>query len=145
MLELGIRVGLAVDGSASNDSSDMLGEARNALLLQRVQYGADALSARDALFLATRGGADLLGFGESLGRIEPGMGADLALFDLSAFQYAGALSDPVAAIVFCGYDHRTAYTIVNGRIVVRDGQLVGIDEQQVAEQVNRIARTLISQ
>jgi cytosine/adenosine deaminase-related metal-dependent hydrolase len=143
MRELGIRVGLAVDGSASNDSSDMLGEVRNAMLLQRVRYGSDALSARAALALGTRGGADLLGFGEALGRIEVGCGADLALFDLSQLQYAGALADPVAAIVFCGYNHGAAYTVVNGQVVVRDGKLAALDEVELTDKVNQIAQRLI--
>ena len=144
MVERNIRVGLAVDGSASNDSSDMLGEARNAMLLQRVRYGPDALSARQALSLAIRGGADILGFQEKLGVIEPGLGADLALFDMSGLQYAGALSDPVAAIMFCGYNHETVYTIVNGRIVVRGGKLVAVDEEALSSKVNELARELTS-
>jgi cytosine/adenosine deaminase-related metal-dependent hydrolase len=144
MLERGVRVGLAVDGSASNDSSDMLGEARNALLLQRVQYGPDALSARAALRLATRGGADLLGFQDGLGQIAEGMGADLALFDLSHFQYAGALSDPVAAIVFCGYNHQVTHTIVNGKVVVRNGTLTDFDEGELVSKFNQIAHKLIT-
>jgi len=144
MLERGVRVGLAVDGSASNDSSDMLGEARNALLLQRVQYGPNALSARATLRLATRGGADLLGFQDGLGQIAEGMGADLALFDLSHVQYAGALSDPVAAIVFCGYNHQVTHTIVNGKVVVRNGKLTGFDEGELVSKFNQIARKLIT-
>ena len=142
MREMGIRLCLGVDGSASNDSSDMLGEARNALLLQRVKYGSDALSARDVLDIAIRGGADLLGFG-GIGRIEPGFAADLALFDMNSLQYAGALSDPLAAIVFSGFCHRTAYTIVNGKIVVKDGNLVGIDENEIIEGANRASSRMI--
>jgi len=143
MMDLGIRVGIGVDGSASNDASDMLGEARNAMLLQRVKYGASALTARETLKLAIQGGAELLGF-DRIGRIEPGYGADLALFDMKQFQYAGSLSDPVAAILFTGFSHETAYTIVNGRVVVRNGNLEGIDENEIACNVNRIAATLIN-
>ena len=143
MMDLGIRVGIGVDGSASNDASDMLGEARNAMLLQRVKYGASALTARETLKLAIQGGAGLLGF-DKIGRIEPGYAADLALFDMQQFQYAGALSDPVAAILFTGFSHETAYTIVNGEIVVREGRLANMDETEITGNVNRIARNLLT-
>ncbi len=143
MMDLGVRVGIGVDGSASNDTSDMLGEARNAMLLQRVKYGANALTARETLQLAIQGGAKLLGF-ERIGQIRPGYGADLALFDMKQFQYAGALSDPLAAILFTGYSHETAYTIVNGQIVVRNGKLEGMDETEITKNVNRIAEKLLS-
>lgn len=139
MRELGIRVGLAVDGSASNDTSDMLAEARQAMLLQRVQYGADALSARDVLEMATRGGADLLGFKKS-GTIMTGFAADIVGFDMSQMQYAGALSDPLAALIFTGFDHRASLNIVNGKIAVRNGKLVNIDEDELAAQIDEIAR-----
>ena len=144
MAARGIRVGLAVDGSASNDSSDMLGEVRNAMLLQRVRYGSDALSARQSLSLAIGGGLKLLNFDQRLGAISPGMGADLILFDMSKMQYAGALFDPLAAIVFCGYDHQTAYTIVDGKVVIREGKLVGFDEEDLAQKVNDIAWRLFA-
>ncbi|NOY23909.1 MAG: 8-oxoguanine deaminase [Acidobacteria bacterium] len=143
MMDLGIRVGIGVDGSASNDASDMLGEARNAMLLQRVKYGADALTARETLKLAIQGGAELLGF-DRIGRIEPGYGADLALFDMKQFQYAGSLSDPVAAVLFTGFSHETAYTIVNGKVVVRNGNLTGMNENEIAGNVNRIAGKLLT-
>lgn len=141
MLDRNIPVSLGVDGSASNDSSDMLGEARNALLLQRVRYGSDALTAREALEIATQKGARMLGF-TKLGTIQPGMGADLALFDMSSLQYAGSLKDPLAAIVFTGYNHQTAYTIVNGKIVVREGHFTGYNEEKLAEKVNAVAEKL---
>jgi len=141
MLNRGIVVGLGVDGSASNDSSDMLGEARNAMLLQRVKYGPKGLSAREALSLAIKGGAEILNFPE-LGSIEEGKGADLALFNLKDIQYAGGLSDPLATIVFAGYDHGTVYTIVNGGIVVREGKLVNLCEEEIVENVNRISADL---
>ncbi len=142
MLEMGIRVGLAVDGSASNDSSDMLGEVRNAMLLQRVRYGADAMTARQALRIATRGGASLLKF-EKIGSIEKGMAADIAVFDVNKLQYAGALSDIVAAVVFTGYNHQTAYTIVNGRVVVRDGMLTTFSEEEITAKANEAARRML--
>ncbi len=124
MKKLGIPVSIGVDGSASNDTSDFLGEMRNALLLQRVHYGSDAVGAREILDMATMGGARTLGF-EGVGRLSTGWAADLALFDVHRFEYAGALEDPLAALIFAGYNHGTAYTIVNGRVVVRDGRLTG--------------------
>ncbi len=142
MLEIGVRAGIAVDGSASNDSSDMLAEARNAMLLQRVRYGADAIGAREVLRLATRGGADLLGFSE-IGQIAEGKAADLALFDMFTSQYAGALSDPLAAVVFAGYNHETVYTIVDGKIVVRNGKLTTFEEDKIVSKIHEIALTKI--
>ena len=143
MLSMGIRVGLGVDGSASNDSSDMLGEVRNAMLLQRVKYGPDALTARQALNMATRNGADLLKL-DGLGKIEQDMGADLALYDMFKLQYAGAIEDPLAAIVFSGYNHETAYTIVNGKVVVRNGKLVCYDEEEIVVKANEITKRIVN-
>jgi 8-oxoguanine deaminase len=142
MLALGIPVGLAVDGSASNDSSDFVAEMRQALLLQRIRYGPDALTAREVLGLAGRGGAALLGF-SGLGRIEAQAAADLAVFRLDGLEHAGALADPPAALLFCGGSHRTLYTIVNGRLAVDDGRLTGIDEQELAARANRVAARLL--
>ncbi|HHF53143.1 MAG TPA: 8-oxoguanine deaminase, partial [candidate division WOR-3 bacterium] len=142
MVDMGIRVGLGVDGSASNDTSDMLGEVRNAMLSQRVKYGSAGLTAREALYLATRGGAELLHL-EKLGYIEEGMGADLALFNLNTLQYAGSLSDPLAALVFTGYNHEADYTIVNGKMVVRKGKLVDIDEEELTWKVNTISKKIL--
>jgi cytosine/adenosine deaminase-related metal-dependent hydrolase len=142
MIERGINVGLAVDGSASNDTSDFLGEMRSALLLQRVCYGADALTASDVFRMATRNGAKLLGF-SSTGRIEEGCLADLALFDIDRIEYAGSLSDPPAALLFAGISHQTAFTIVNGQVVVRDGKLTGYDEQEIIAKANEISDRLL--
>jgi 8-oxoguanine deaminase len=141
MLDRGIRVGLAVDGSASNDSSDMLGEARQALLLQRVRYGSAGIKAREVLSIATEGGAAILGYGQA-GRIEEGALADLAIFDLAKLEYAGALSDPVAALIFAGYDHGVEHLIVNGRFVVRSGRLCGADEETIRSNAEASARRL---
>jgi cytosine/adenosine deaminase-related metal-dependent hydrolase len=142
MRRRGIPVSIGVDGSASNDSSDFLGEMRNAMLLQRVHYGSDAIGAREILDMATMGGAETLGF-EKVGRIRKGWAADLALFDVHRFEYAGALEDPLAALVFAGYNHGTAYTIVNGTVVVRDGQLTGYDEDALFREGNGAAMRLI--
>jgi cytosine/adenosine deaminase-related metal-dependent hydrolase len=142
MLARGINVGLAVDGSASNDTSDYLGEMRAALLLQRVRGGADALSVAEVFRMATENGARLLGFG-GLGRIREGWAADLAVFDVHRLEYAGALSDPLAALLLAGSSHQAAYTIVNGRVAVRDGRLVGIDEESLFQEANRASSALI--
>jgi 8-oxoguanine deaminase len=144
MLDLGIPVSLAVDGSASNDSSDFLGEMRQALLLQRVARGSNALGARDVLRMATVTGAQTLGF-EGIGRIEPGAAADLALFSIDRMEYAGSLSDPFAALLFAGFHHGTDYTICNGKVVVEKGRLVGVDEEALMQNGNRIAARLLSE
>ncbi len=143
MLDKGIPVGLAVDGSASNDSSDLLGEARQALLLQRVRYGATGSTAREIFGLATEGGARILGFPEA-GRLEENALADIALFDVSRLEYAGALSDPPAALLFSGYNHGVDYLVVNGTLVVEQGKLCGIDEEKLAQQANEVSRKLLA-
>jgi len=142
MLDREINITLAVDGSASNDTSDMRGEMRQALLLCRVLYGPDSLTVSDVYRMATENGACLLGY-DTLGRIEEGYGADIALFDVHRLDYAGSLSDPKAALLFCGTDHTAAYTIVNGKIAVRNGKLAGYDEDEIARNANRIAAQLL--
>jgi len=142
MLDRGVQVGLAVDGSASNDASDMLGEARQALLLQRVRYGSGGITAREVFGIATEGGARILGY-EKLGRIEEGWLADLALFDVMKLEYAGALSDPAAALLFCGYDHGADHVIVNGKLAVRDRRLVGADEEEIRMNSAKVSKRLL--
>ncbi len=142
MQDRGINVGLAVDGSASNDSSDMLGEIRNALLLQRVRYGASAINARDVLKMATQNGAKLLNF-KKTGQLKPGHAADLAVFNVRQMAYAGALTDPAAALVFSGFNHTTDYTIVNGKIVVDQGRLTGFDENKIFTRANALSNKII--
>ncbi len=141
MIDRNINVALALDGSASNDTSDMLGELRQALLLQRVTKGADALSSTEVWKMATENGARLLGF-KKIGRVESGWAADLALFDVKDIPYVGSLSDPAAALIFSGYDHKTAYTIVNGRVVVDKGQLVGIEEEELVARATEAVDSL---
>ena len=141
MLDKGVPVGLAVDGSASNDSSDMLGEARQALMLQRIKYGSHGITAREVLSIATKGGAQLLGYDE-LGTLTEGAIADLALFDVMKLEYAGALSDPVAALVFSGYNHGVDHLIVNGKSVVSGGRLVNADEETIRANAEKAARRL---
>jgi cytosine/adenosine deaminase-related metal-dependent hydrolase len=142
MMDRGITVGLAVDGSASNDSSDMIGEMRNGLLMHRLTFGAGAMTAGDMLGLATRGGARLLGRPE-LGSLEVGRAADLAMVDLNRLEYTGALSDPLAALIFSGIDHSVDLTMVNGRIVVQDGRLVNMDEDRLIKQGRRISGEML--
>ena len=143
MLPLGINVALAVDGSASNDSSDMLGEIRNALLLQRVHYGASAMSTLDVIKMGTENGARLLGF-ENVGKIREGWAADLAVFNVGKLEYSGSLADPLAAIIFSGYNHGTEYTIVNGRIAVDQGRLTGFDETEIMNTCNDISQRMLT-
>ncbi len=144
MLPMGINVSLAVDGSASNDSSDMLGEVRQAMLLQRVKYGSDALSANQAFTIATENGAKTLNFA-NVGRLDEGWAADLAIYDVSTLPYAGSQSDPVASLLFCGTNHNTDFTIINGKVVVDHGQLVGFDEQELTEKANAISKRMLDQ
>lgn len=138
----GVPVGLGVDGSASNDGAHFLSEARQAMLLQRVQNGAGAMSARDALEIATLGGAKLLNR-DDVGSLQPGMAADLAVFNLDQLAYAGARSDPLAALIFCGAT-RAAFTIVNGRVIVREGVLTTVDEGNLVELHQRLSTRLLS-
>lgn len=141
MLDRGVAVGLGVDGSASNDSGHMLGEVRQAMLLQRVGYGPDAMTARQALEIATLGGAKVLNR-DDIGALAPGMAADVVLFDLRQIGYAGALHDPVAALVFCTPSN-VAWSVVNGRVVVREGRLATVDQDTVRERHNSLAQALV--
>ncbi|KNX43354.1 8-oxoguanine deaminase [Roseovarius tolerans] len=138
MRDRGVRVGLGVDGSASNDSGNLIGEARQAMLLQRVSRGADAMSAREALEIATRGGAEVLGR-EDCGQISEGMRADIAIWDVSGIESAGSW-DP-AALVLAG-PQKVRDLFVEGRQLVRDGHLITLDLPQVIAQQTRLARHL---
>lgn len=135
MLDHGVPVGLGVDGSASNDGAHMLGEARQAMLLQRVGFGPDAMTARQALELATLGGAKVLGR-DDIGALAPGMSADLVMFRLDQLAYAGALHDPVAALVFCTPSNVDC-SIIHGRVVVKEGQLATVDLGPLVERHTR--------
>ena len=121
MMAQGVSIGIGVDGSASNDSGNLLAEARQAMLLQRVAGGAGALDPRDALYLATRGGAKVLGRGDC-GALVPGMRADFAVWQMGEMASAGAW-DVVAALVLCP-PAAARDVFVEGRAVVRDGVLV---------------------
>ena len=153
MLNAGVKVGLGVDGSASNDGSHLLEEARQALMVARLRAalggasfsGEDVpplMTARQALEIATRGSAAVLGRVD-IGSLVPGKCADFFAVDLNRLDYAGALHDPVAALVFCapvGAD----YNVVGGEFIVKDGALVTVDLPQVVEEHNRAAGRLLS-
>ncbi len=139
MRDAGVKVALGVDGSASNDAGNLIAEARQALLLQRVQNGAEAMSVREALEIATLGGAQVLGRPE-LGSLEPGKRADLAIWDVSGLEAAGAW-DPVAALLLSG-PTRVKHLFVEGRPVVRDGQITTLDLPRVIERANALAKAL---
>jgi cytosine/adenosine deaminase-related metal-dependent hydrolase len=135
MLDSGVKVGLGVDGSASNDSSHLLDEARQAMLLQRVGGNPAGLSAREALRLATRGSAAVLGR-DDIGQLAPGMAADFAAYRLDQLGYAGALHDPLAALVFCR-PQNADLVMVQGHWVVKDGQLTTVDTPALIAEHNR--------
>jgi cytosine/adenosine deaminase-related metal-dependent hydrolase len=141
LLDAGAEVALGVDGSASNDSSHLLGEARMAMLLQRVTGGPAALSAEEALWIATRGGGQVLGR-DDVGELSPGRAADFIGIRLDRLDYAGALHDPLAALVLC-QPQTVDISIINGEVVVEDGRLLTVDLGPVVERHNRVARDLV--
>jgi 8-oxoguanine deaminase len=141
MLDAGVNVGLGVDGSASNDSGHLLAEARQAMLLQRVGGNPGAMTAREALEVATLGGAAVLGR-DDIGALAVGMSADFAAFRLDQVGFAGALHDPVAALVFC-QSVNADVTVVNGRVVVKEGNLTTVDLPVLVERHNAISRQLV--
>jgi cytosine/adenosine deaminase-related metal-dependent hydrolase len=141
LLDAGAAVALGVDGSASNDSSHLLAEARMALLLQRVNGRPSALSAEEALWMATRGGAAVLGR-DDVGQLAPGKAADVIGLRLDRLAYAGARHDPLAALVFC-QPQEVDISIINGQIVVEDRRLLTVDLGPVIERHNRISRELV--
>ncbi len=152
MLGKGIKIGLGVDGSASNDSSHMLNEVRQSMLMARLNSGIKGASrsapdapplmtARQAISIATRGGAAVLGR-KDIGSLEVGKCADFCAIDLNKLDYAGALEDPVAAVVFCA-PLKVDYTVVGGQAVVRDGQFVKFDITEHARKHNLAAKRLL--
>ncbi len=142
MIAAGMRIGLGVDGSASNDGSHLLAEARQALLLQRVGGNPAALTARQALRLATRGGAAVLGRAD-IGQLAPGMAADFVGFRTDTIGMAGgAVHDPAAALIFC-QPPNVDLSVINGIVRVQHGELLGVDLRALAERHNTIARALV--
>lgn len=150
-MKAGVKVGLGVDGSASNDGSHMLAEVRQAMLLARLRSGlegaslsstgSEILTARQALELATRGGAAVLGR-KDIGSLEPGKCADFIAYDLNQLDFAGALCDPLAALVFC-QSVKVDWSFVQGKAVVKNGQLLGLDLPTHIEKHNQAARRLL--
>ena len=141
MLDAGMKVGLGVDGSASSDSGHMLNEARQTMLLQRVNQGGNAMSAREALATATRGGASVLGR-DDIGMLAPGMAADIACFDRRSVDFAGSDWDMLASLLFCG-PVKASHTIINGRIIVAEGQLASMDMDRLLSSHRRMAHDLM--
>lgn len=160
MLNAGVPVGLGVDGSASNDSGNLLNEARQAMLVARVNralqapsshngktfFGCDLgpkeMTARDALHLATRGSAQVLGR-QDIGHLAPGMCADIAIFDLNTIDHAGAaIHDPIASLMFC-HSTKAKHAIINGVLKVKNGELLALDLDQLLHTHNRMARQLL--
>ena len=140
MRDAGVPVGLGVDGSASNDACNLIGEARQAMLLQRVAYGADAMNAREALYIATRGGAEVLGRTDC-GQIAVGKRADIALWDITGVESAGSW-DP-AALLLAG-PTRVKHLLVEGRLVVKDSQIATLDLPRVIERQTALAKALMT-
>jgi cytosine/adenosine deaminase-related metal-dependent hydrolase len=144
LLEAGVTVGLGVDGSASNDSSNMLAEVRQALLAHRLDKDpARWLTAAEALRLATRGGARCLGR-DDIGSLEPGKAADLIAIDTRRLSYAGAGSDILAALVFSPWPEPVDLAMVNGRIVVEGGELRGVDVPALVERAEKRSQALLA-
>jgi len=141
MLDKGVKVSLAVDGSASNDSSHMLTEARMAMLLQRVQKGAGALSAQEALEMATLGGAAVLGR-DDIGSLSPGKAADFIAINLDRLEYAGAGHDPLGALLFC-HPVNVDLSVINGQVVVEKGYIVGFDLERAIARQNEISQEML--
>ena len=154
LVAAGVDVGLGVDGSASNDGSHLLGETRQAMLLARLRAGMEGASrsggeenlimtARQALELATRGGAAVLGRSD-IGSLEPGKAADFTAINLNRIDYAGALHDPVAAIVFCA-PVKVDYTVVGGKFIVKEGRLTTVELPELVNQHNQAADRLLNE
>lgn len=141
MRTAGVHVGLGVDGSASNDAGHLLGEARLAMLAQRASGDPRGLTAREALEIATRGGAAVLGR-DDVGYLTPGMAADFVAINTDTLAFAGALHDPVAALIFCA-PQPVDYSVINGRIIVREGHLMTLELPSHIERHNRLAKQLV--
>lgn len=141
IVRAGGKLSIAVDGSASNDGSNMWEEVRRAYLLNHLKYGTDGLTAYEVLKVATRGGADVLGRSDT-GRLDAGKAADIALFRLKGIEYAGC-HDPLVSLICLGNSSLAAMTIVNGRVVVKDGKLTTIDADKAAEEAHRTASEIV--
>ena len=143
MLELGVPVGLAVDGSASNDGSNMLEELRVGYLLHRLNNSVTAPTGADLLKIATRGSASVLGR-DDLGYLAPGMAADFFMINSNRLEMIGTLQDVAAMPATVGFKGSVDYTIVNGRVVVKDGRLVNVDEEKLVREANRSVQAYLN-
>lgn len=142
MLNKGVDIGLGVDGSASNDSGNLLNEARQALYLQRVNNNKSNLNARQALWLATAGGAKVLNRND-IGSLKLGNCADFAIYDLSNLELAGAVDDPIGALIFCG-PLKSKYTICNGKILSVDNNIINLDIEETIAKHNTLSLSLLN-
>ncbi|WP_105614984.1 8-oxoguanine deaminase [Vallitalea okinawensis] len=143
MVEMDIPVGIAVDGSASNDGSNLLEEIRTGYLLQRLKYSNNAVTPDKFLELATKGGAKILGR-DDFGSLEVDMAADLFMVNIDRLQYVGTELDPTSLICTVGIKHPVDYTIINGEVIVKDGYLTRIDEEKIAAEAKAEFRDFIS-
>ena len=141
LVKAGVKLSIAVDGSASNDGSNMMEEVRRAYLLNHLKYGTLGLNAYDILKVATRGGADVLGRND-IGRLEVGKAADIILFDLKGAEYAGC-HDPLVSLVCLGNSSLTKMTIVNGKLIVKDGMLITMDHEKIGKTAHGIATSMV--
>ena len=139
MLKLGVPLGLAVDGSASNDGSSMMEEMRAAYLMQRLSRGESAPTGYDILKMATRGSAELLGR-DDIGSIEEGKCADMFMIDMGRIELVGACFDPKSVLATVGFGSPVDYTIVGGKVTVRQGRLCKTDERKMAELAGKKVR-----
>lgn len=142
MLKAGVKVGLGVDGSASNDASSMLLELKVMNLLHKLQHGSTSLSAEDCLHIATRGSSKVLGWEDALGSLEVGKAADLFMVDSTRLEFAGALYDDVTLPILTGTS-QVDTTIVGGKVVVKDGHLVGVNERQLAAKAQEASLRMV--
>ena len=141
MIDRGVQIGLGVDGSSSSDSGHMMNEARQAMLLQRVLTGPDAMTAREALHLATRGGADVLNRSD-IGQLREGYSADMAIFNRHFIDFSGTQTDPLAALVFCG-PVKPRHVMINGKFVVQDHHLTTMSLDDLLTRHDKAARALL--
>jgi 8-oxoguanine deaminase len=143
LLDAGVKVSLAVDGSASNDSSNMFEEARHMLLLQRVKYGAEAFTVQDALDVVILGGAKVLGR-DDIGVLEPGYAADFIGVDLNTLSLSGgAVHDPLSSLLLCSVN-KVDFSVINGKVIVEDGEFKTLDLESHIAQHNELARKMVA-
>ncbi|PNS01304.1 hydroxydechloroatrazine ethylaminohydrolase [Petrotoga miotherma DSM 10691] len=142
MLKKDVKVSLAVDGSASNDSSNMILEMKTAFLMSRLIYGISAINAEDVLRMATKGGSEVINQPE-IGSLEEGKSADMFLIRWDRLDYTGGLYDPISMLINTGDSQIVDMTIVNGEIVVKDGELVKVDERKIIDKANELSKMMV--